>query len=343
MFPDGISELPRLSSYRGQNICLTDMATAYSYLGETDNAMTLRGLKIKLALKQKSFSSMGVGLRTYSSSLRLDQNKLATSLKACRLALEVARASNDQDNAGLSHMYLFGLYRDMGWWEEAQGAYERFCELAQVHSALKKWESTADRFYAEMLIFQKQAPIDELNKIWRETQANKNTNQVHIREIYRLRGESALLQGQYNTAAGFFLDTITLGRKSSIPVAGLIGRLAYVRVRDNLFDEALSLINEALDSNDDVRLHDLYNSAAEVYLALGDVEQATRYATLAYESAWTDGYPYVWWWRLERAREVLAALEIPEPTLPPFDEARIEKIPYEDEIFAFIQDLEAPG
>ena len=69
---------------------------------------------------------MGVGLRTYSSSLRLDQNKLATSLKACLLALDVARASGDQDNEGLSYMYLFGLYRDMGWWDDALSAYERF-------------------------------------------------------------------------------------------------------------------------------------------------------------------------------------------------------------------------
>ena len=98
LFPDGLEDLPRLSSYRGQNICLTDMATAFSYLGQTDKAMILRGLKIKLALKQKSYSSMGVGLRTYSSSLRLDHNKLATSLKACKLALEVAEASGDLDN-----------------------------------------------------------------------------------------------------------------------------------------------------------------------------------------------------------------------------------------------------
>jgi hypothetical protein len=109
LFPDGLDDLPRLSSYRGQNICLTDMATAYSYLGQTDTAMALRGLKLKLAIAQKSASSMGVGLRTYSSSLRLDENKLATSLRACQLALRVAEATHDLDDEGLSCMYLFGL------------------------------------------------------------------------------------------------------------------------------------------------------------------------------------------------------------------------------------------
>ena len=339
LFPDGLEELPRLSSYRGQNICLTDMATAFSYLGQTDKAMTLRGLKIKLALKQKSYSSMGVGLRTYSSSLRLDQNKLATSLKACKLALEVAEASGDLDNAGISYMYLLSLYRDMGWWLEAKDAYDQFNDLLQTRPALRKWQPTADRFYAEMLIFQKRDATSLLTKIWREAQAASNKNQVHIREIYRLRGESALLQGQYSTAAGFFMDTITLGQKSGIPVSGLIGRLAYVRSCENLHDDALYLITQALADEEAGRLHDLYNSAAETYLTMGDGDQAAHYAALAYESAWADGPPFVWWWRLERARQVLDQVGAAVPGLPPFEEERIEKVPYENEIYIFIDEL----
>jgi tetratricopeptide (TPR) repeat protein len=163
---------------------------------------------------------------------------------------------------------------------------------------------------------------------------------VHIREIYRLRGESALQQGQFSTAAGFYLDTITLGRKSGIPVAGLLGRLAYTRVRENFHDEARALIEEALDNEDPVRIHDLYNSAAEVYLALGDEAQAADYAYRAYETAWADGEPYVWRWRLDRARAVLASLNLPEPDMPAFHADRIEQIPFEDEIFRFVENLQ---
>ncbi len=340
LFPDGLDELPRLSSYRGQNICLTDMATAFSYLGQTDKAMTLRGLKIKLSLKQKSYSSMGVGLRTYSSSLRLDQNKIATSLKVCKLALEVAEASGDLDNAGITYMYLLSLYRDMGWWIDAKDAYDRFNELLKSRPALKKWQATADRFYAEMLIFQKRDANDLLNKIWRDAQKDPNKNQVHIREIYRLRGESALQQGQFSTAAGFFLDTITLGHKSGIPVSGLLGRLAYVRACEELQEEAQQLLTEALTDEEAGRLHDLYNSAAETYLMMGDQAQAAQYAAMAYETAWADGLPFVWWWRLERARQVLGQVQAPIPDLPPFDEERIEKVPYEADIYAFISELQ---
>jgi tetratricopeptide (TPR) repeat protein len=228
----------------------------------------------------------------------------------------------------------------MGWWLEAKDAYDQFNTLLQTRPALKKWQATADRFYAEMLIFQKHDATDLLTKIWREAQKDANKNQVHIREIYRLRGESALLQGQFSTAAGFFLDTITLGHKSGIPVSGLLGRLAYVRVCEELYDEAQQLLAEAFAGDEAGRLHDLYNSAAEVYLTLGDTEQARQYATMAYESAWADGLPFVWWWRMERARQVLDQVNAPVPDLPPFDEERIEKVPYEAEIYAFIHELQ---
>ena len=64
-----------------------------------------------------------------------------------------------------------------------------------------------------------------------------------------------------------------------------------------------------------------------------------EYALLAYETAWTDGPPFVWWWRLERARQALEQLDVPLPDLPPFDEASLEQVPYEDEIYAFIANM----
>jgi hypothetical protein len=112
-------------------------------------------------------------------------------------------------------------------------------------------------------------------------------------------------------------------------------------VCENLVDEAQQLIHEALADEESGRVHDLYNSAAEIYLKLGDAEQAAQYARLAYELAWADGLPFVWWWRLERARRVLDELNLPMPDhLLPFDEERLEKIPYEEDIYAFIADLQ---
>ena len=120
---------------------------------------------------------------------------------------------------------------------------------------------------------------------------------------------------------------------------GLLGRLAYARVCENFHDEARQLITEALNTEGAVRIHDLYNSAAEVYLALGEDDQAAECARMAYETAWADGDPYVWRWRLERAQAVLSQLGLPLPDMPTFDEALVGKLPYEDEIYAFIDSL----
>lgn len=57
--------------------------------------------------------------------------------------------------------------------------------------------------------------------------------------------------------------------------------------------------------------------------------------------AWADGPPYVNWWPLQRMKNLLAELEVEPPDLPPFDPDAVEPFPYEDEIIAFIEELEA--
>lgn len=88
-------------------------------------------------------------------------------------------------------------------------------------------------------------------------------------------------------------------------------------------------------------IHDLHNSAAEVYLTLSEHDKAEEHAIAAYKSAWADGPPYVFWWSLERAKKVLAALNVEPPEMPPFDPNKVEPVPYEDEIRALIEELKA--
>jgi len=40
----------------------------------------------------------------------------------------------------------------------------------------------------------------------------------------------------------------------------------------------------------------------------------------AYRLAWCDGPPFAYHWGLQQTKAHLAALNVPEPTLPPFDE-----------------------
>jgi len=80
-------------------------------------------------------------------------------------------------------------------------------------------------------------------------------------------------------------------------------------------------------------------AAVEVYTALGEPPEAKRYVDAAYREAWADGPPYAFYHELQRIRDALETLGMPEPQLPPFDPARIPPLPDEAEIRAFIEEL----
>lgn len=80
---------------------------------------------------------------------------------------------------------------------------------------------------------------------------------------------------------------------------------------------------------------------ADLWLALGDTDQARKHALRAYEWAWADGEPYVWRYELNRARELLQQIGADIPNLLPYDPAKDEKLPWEDEVAAAIEKLRA--
>ena len=80
---------------------------------------------------------------------------------------------------------------------------------------------------------------------------------------------------------------------------------------------------------------------AELWFAIGDHEQAIKHALAAYEWAWADGEPYVYRYELDQARALLEKLGVEVPKLPPYDAAKDEKLPWEDEVAAAIAKLRA--
>ncbi len=80
---------------------------------------------------------------------------------------------------------------------------------------------------------------------------------------------------------------------------------------------------------------------AELWLAIGDREQAKKHALAAYEWAWADGVPYVHRYELNKAHALLEKLGVAIPKLSPYDAARDEKLPWEDEVAAAIDKLRA--
>jgi len=80
---------------------------------------------------------------------------------------------------------------------------------------------------------------------------------------------------------------------------------------------------------------------AQLWLAIGDFEQAKHHALSAYKWAWADGEPYVNRYDLTKTTELLQQMGVPIPELPPYDPAKDEKFPWEDAVVAAIKQLRA--
>jgi hypothetical protein len=286
-------------------------------------------LKLKISLDDEDALALGVGLRNYANTLR-DDDKLMLSLRARVLSRDLAIAAKDEQGIAESQLWLLMYYRKAGDWADAEAAYQAFKETS-LSSQKDFWRAAAEVFWCETLVAREMAADAALDQAWEMCLSARNA--WGLPEVARLRSESALQRGDPAGAAAHFTEAITMARKSgSSSIFEYRGGLARAYAMQGQRDEALRLIEEGVD--------DL--SAAEVYLLLGDHANAKESGLKAYEDAWADGEPdHAWWWYLKRARAVLKALNVPEPKLPLMNKSKDEKIPYEDEIRAFIEKLKA--
>ncbi|MCB9456919.1 MAG: DUF4062 domain-containing protein [Anaerolineaceae bacterium] len=331
LFPDGTDTLPHLRDPENQGSIVMALAAVFYLIGRHDDALMLDGLALNIWLSTNNLGNLGVCLRNYAISLRAESH-LALAVRAFETALALAQATDTRQMI-YSTTFLLGIYRDTGEWEKVEAAY-RFLEEYPSHDV--SWESDKEKYYAETRIhrgLEADAILDSAEKL--SHQAHRAFNH---RRLKALRAEVALAEGDYTAAARYFEQALTLARThGSAEIATYMGRLARTYAKQGERDKALHYITEALSQPLKEEIHDLYSSVAEACLVLGDTDKAKDYVLKAYEAAWADGPPYVWWWALERAKKVLGALGVPYPEMPPYDPAKIGKFPYQDEIEAIIE------
>lgn len=107
---------------------------------------------------------------------------------------------------------------------------------------------------------------------------------------------------------------------------------AELRRRQGNTEAARELLNEVWEPAErgSFRLYlaDAYNVLAQIEYDAGNTTSAITAANKAYERAWCDGPPFAYHWGLQKAKAMLATLNAPEPSLPPFDPAGREPIPH---------------
>ncbi len=332
LFPDGTDTLPRLSEPGNQSSIVATLGSMFYYIGRNNEALALKGLALKIILDRDDTSNLIISLQSYAISLRED-NQLALSQRARETALALAQATNNHNQISMSTLFLLGIYKDTGQWDKAEEAYA----FLQEHPPREVfWQADIEKYCAETLIYRGLnvgAAIETA-----ESFAIQSNHANIYRQVKGLRGEVMLASGEFTGAIRYFEEALTLARThGSADTATFLGRLARVYAAQAERGKARSYADEALSQPMKAEVHDLYSSVAEVCLITGERDKAQEYALKAYESAWADGPPYIWWWALERAKKVLDMLGVPYPEMPPYDPAKIGKFPYQDEIEALIE------
>ena len=170
-------------------------------------------------------------------------------------------------------------------------------------------------------------------------------NRSTIRNLHRLRGDWRLEQGEWALAAASYQEAVRLARERSLPDADSETGLALAKHHLRQPADPQQPGDLAESRHEAERLAALRNPAhrrlAQLWLALGDPAQAKHHALAAYRRAWADGEPYVHRYELTKTTELLQQMNVPIPTLPPYDPAKDEPLPWEAEVRAAIEKLRA--
>jgi tetratricopeptide (TPR) repeat protein len=328
IFRNGLDHPPILNSENNQVHIVNDLGLALSGIGNYEASLGLCRAHIQITLESNDWVNLGIGLRNYSVSLS-NQNRPAESFCALNLSQELSEAAEAEDLLTRTYLSFAVLLHHGGRWEEAQAAYQQFVARPTPMRVYYRI-GDAETQLCWMRFLQGLITVQELDEALTITIRERNLESQ--RKLYCIKAEKFLAEGLLRDAVEEAENALQIARKMDVSDRYAQGCLARAWALQGRHAEALRMV-------EDGSVH--VWQAAEVYLEVGDHDQAKQLALRAYEKAWADGPPHIWWWALERSKKVLAQLGVPEPELPPFDPAKVEPIPFEKEIRQVIEELKA--
>jgi tetratricopeptide (TPR) repeat protein len=332
-FPNGWGELPKIVVVGGS--LLANAAANYLfYCDEFAAGLTAFGTALRGHLEAEDWPNVMINLGSIPECLAA-QNRLAQGLRTNSLALEVATLSEDVGDVFVTLRQLFNHQSVLGQWDEAAATWKLLDPMGRSWSRNIYRQGLAEADYARFHFWQ--GSLQETHLAEAERLAAQGKDRNIIRDLHRLRGDWRLAQGQWALAAESYQEAVRLARDTR-------------SVIDARSETGLALAKHHLgqfaNSREEAeRLAQLRNPAhrllAQLWLALGDTKQAKEHALAAYKWAWADGEPYVNRYELTQTTELLRQMNVRIPNHPPYDPAKDEKLPWEDDVRAAIEKLKA--
>jgi tetratricopeptide (TPR) repeat protein len=332
LFPDGLDQLPRLSSSILQAYTLNALAQGYQDSGQPGRALALYQRQNAIRQNEGDDESLGVGLRNLSSALiqigAISESQLA-ALQS--LVINRKRVNLWAEAASLHRLGLTLAAR--GRVNEADWSLQRALRIFTVEKN-SQCEGFVNAYMAQLGLWlaDHTAAFLLANKAW-ELANHRRFEQDFIRAA-RLQGAASPGLNDLARADERLHHALTRARAVNLveeEIQALIA-LAELRLRQGDLEAARELLNDVWESAErgpyPLYHADALNVLAQIERDAGNTNAAIEAATNAYRKAWCDGPPFAYHWGLEAARAHLKSLAAPEPSdLPPYDESRHEPMP----------------
>jgi hypothetical protein len=332
-FPQGWITLPNAVIEIGGLYLANIAAIALAGVGAVKESSAAYSAALAGLLRGANWPDVCICMQNISETLRA-QNRLAQEDRCLQSNLKLATLSYDKQTIFRARQHRFLQLAQIGLWADAQAAWDLLDPMGRDWSRNIYRPGDAEHDYSWFRFWQ--GDLSEEYLAHAEQLANAGKNRGVVRWLHGLRGQWRLERGEWALAAESLREAVSMARAIGQTDAVAETQLALARFHlGQLADprrEAEQLANARRPA---------HRALADLWLAIGDRAQATKYALSAYKFAWADGEPYVHRYELNKARALLEKLGAEIPNLPPYDPAKEEKLPWEDDVAAAIEKLRA--
>jgi hypothetical protein len=332
-FPQSWASLPEGLDEDSAAILAIYASISLSEIGESDDALAAYGNSLLIRIKQENWTEAWRVLLNIALTFA-EQNRPVKVESYERWALEIATLLEDDEGIFSARFYLFGFLAQFGKYEQAQATWQLLDGMGRNWPRYLYRQGTAEYWYAQWRFWQ--GDLREEDLVNAEQLALADHNRKFIRLLYFLRGEWQLERGNWKLAAISLQEAVRMAREIGEYDAWAETLLTLARYHLKQLPDPEPQAEQLAGAK-----QPFHRGLAQLWLQIGNVEQAGKHALEAYKRAWADGDPYVSRYELKQASMLLERLGLPVPVLPSYDAAKDEKLPWEDEVTAAIEKLRA--
>ena len=331
-FPQGWATLPKAVDERGGSYLANAAALALVQANKLEESLAANGAALVGDLRGANWPSVLADMSSISSTVRA-QNRLAQEDHCLLSSLNLAIVGDDKETIFRVRLGRFLQLARIGQWADAQAIWDLLDPMGRNWSRTIYRPGDAEYSYAQFRFWR--GDLSEGHLAHAEQLALAGKNRGVVRLLHRLRGQWCLERCEWSLAAESLHEAVSMAR-----AIGQIDELAETRLALARFHLG-QLADPRREAGRLANARWSHSALGELWLAIGDREQATQHALAAYKWAWADGEPYVHRYGLNKARALLEKLGAEVPNLPPYDPAKDEKLPWEDDVAAAIEKLRA--